>query len=327
MNTFGKIFKVNIFGESHSDNVGIIIDNAKTNMPLCIDDFEDDLKRRQGGKLHTTSRIETDIPQLKTGIFNGKTTGAPILIMFENKNINSKDYSNLINHPRPSHADLTFRQKYINNDYRGGGHSSGRLSVGIVAAGVVAKKMMPFKFETKILQIGNVTDENTFEGYLEEVSKQGDSVGAIVEITIKNVNNTLGEPFFYSVESALSQMLFSIGSVKGVSFGAGFDGVNLKGSQFNDLIVNKDGMTSTNNNGGINGGISNGNDIVIKVFIKPTASIKIPQETFNFDTNKIELLKIEGRHDPCIAMRAKVVLENACAIALCDLYLLSEVNK
>lgn len=322
MNNFGKIFKINIYGESHGEEVGILIDNVTPGLELKVEDFTNDLERRQGGQSNTTPRKESDKPIISSGVFNNKTTGAPLLIKFKNENINSKDYENLINHPRPSHADITSKEKYQFNDYRGGGHFSGRLTAGIVAAGVVAKKMIPFTFKTELIQLGTQTNKDNFENYLNDINKKGDSVGGIIKITISNIEKSLGEPFFYSVESAISQILFSIGGVKGVSFGEGFSGVNMLGSEFNDLILNKEGKTKTNNNGGINGGISNGNDIIVNVFIKPTPSISIPQETYNFKTDKVENLIIEGRHDPSITKRVMVVLEASCAIALTDLYLL-----
>ncbi len=327
MNSFGKLFKVSIYGESHGKNVGVLIDNVKPGLELKEEDFIDDLTKRQGGQSNTTPRKETDKPILMSGMFNGKTTGASLLINFENSNTISKDYSNLINHPRPSHADLTYKNKYNFNDYRGGGASSGRLTVGLVAAGVVAKKMIPFNFNTEIIQLGSETNKEHFESYLTSIYNDKDSIGAIVKVTISNVLNSLGEPFFYSVESAISQIIYSVPGVKGVSFGIGFDGINLKGSQFNDMIINKEGKTSSNNNGGINGGISNGNDIVVNIFIKPTPSISKPQDTYNFETNRVEKLTIEGRHDPSIAKRAMIVLENSIAIALCDLYLLRGINN
>lgn len=327
MNTFGKLFTVSIYGESHGKSVGVLIDNVLAGIPLKEEDFTEDLSKRQGGQPNTTKRKEPDIPKLMSGVLDGRTTGAPILINFTNENVNSKDYKNLINHPRPSHADYTYKNKYKYNDYRGGGASSGRLTVGLVSAGVVAKKIIPFTFNTKLIQLGKEKDESKFDSYLEEIKNLNDSVGGIVEITIKNVKNFVGEPFFYSVESAISQILFSIGGVKGVEFGAGFNGVNLLGSEYNDLIIKKDGTTKTNNNGGINGGIANGNDIVVRVFVKPTPSISLPQKTYNFNNHKIEELQITGRHDPSICKRAMIVLENACAIAMCDLYLLNKENN
>lgn len=327
MNSFGKLFKVSIFGESHGECVGVVIDNTQSGIKLSNEDFNVDLSRRKGGQSNTTSRVESDEPFISSGVFNGVTTGAPILITFKNNNKIEKDYEMFINHPRPSHADFTFMNKYKYNDFRGGGHSSGRLTLGLVCAGVIAKKMIPFNIKSEIIQIGKETNKDKFEDYLTTIKDSGDSIGGIVKITISNVKNFLGEPFFYSVESVLSQILFSVGGVKGVSFGVGFSGVNLLGSQFNDNIISRDGVTSSNNNGGINGGIANGNDIIINVFVKPTPSIYLQQETFNFKNNKVEKLKIEGRHDPCIIKRAIVVLENACSIALCDLFLISEGLK
>lgn len=323
MNTFGKLFKVQIYGESHTSGVGVLIDNVKPGIALSPEDFSVDLSRRMGGKKNTTPRKETDFPNILSGVFNGYTTGMPILINFENNNTISKDYDNLINHPRPSHADLTYKDKYNGyNDYRGGGSSSGRLTVGITAAGVVAKKIIPFVFETKIIQLGTCNNELEFDDYLTKVKENNDSVGGVVQVIIKDVNKSLGEPFFYSVESAISSILFSIGGVKGVSFGVEFMGARMLGSEYNDMIIDELGTTKTNNNGGINGGITNGNDIIVNVFVKPTPSIGLVQPTYNFQTRKIEDLSIVGRHDPAIIKRALVVLENACAIALCDLYLL-----
>ena len=248
-----------------------------------------------------------------------------MLIRFLNSNTHSSDYSNLVSHPRPGHADFVMSKKYNGyNDYRGGGHTSGRLTVGIVAAGVIAKKITNFHFETELVKLGNLTDMSKKEEYLNEIVEQKDSVGGIVRITVKDVPVGLGEPYFYSLESAVSQILYSIGAVKGVSFGIGFDGCSLLGSQYNDPIIDGNGKTSTNNNGGVNGGVSNGNDIVINVFVKPTASIYKAQNTYNFDLNEVSSLEIKGRHDIAIVERAMIVLENAVAIALCDLYLLAK---
>ena len=328
MNDFGKIFKVNIYGESHNSSVGVLIDGIPAGVSLCEEDFYEDLDKRRPHKIGQTTRKEADSPIIESGLFNGFTTGTPMLIRFENSNTQSKDYSNLVTQPRPGHADFVMKEKYHGfNDYRGGGHTSGRLTVGLVAAGVIAKKITNFKFETELVQLGNLTDMSQKEEYLASVSRDGDSVGGILKITVKDVNIGLGEPYFYSVESAISQMLYSIGGVKGVSFGVGFSGCELLGSEFNDPIVDVAGKTLTNNNGGINGGVSNGNDIIINVFIKPTPSIYKEQHTFNFLTNEVESLNIKGRHDSAIVERAMIVCENAVAIALCDLYLLSKIFK
>ncbi len=320
MNHIGRLFQINIFGESHGTSVGILLDGVEPGIKLSEEDFKADLIRRKSGGKGTTPRIEADEILIESGVFNGYTTGAPILLRFLNTNTKSKDYSNLVNHPRPSHADYTANLKYNGfNDYRGGGHFSGRLTLGIVAAGVVAKKMLEgVTFETKLINLGGETDSNKFNNILDNVIENKDSIGGIVSIKIKNVPQGLGEPYFDSLESTISHLLFSIGGVKGVEFGIGFDGANLKGSEYNDLIIDKSGKTKTNNNGGINGGISNGNDILIRVAVKPTPSISIAQETYNFKDDKVEDLIIEGRHDAAIILRAMVVLENACAIALAD---------
>ena len=329
MNQIGRLFRVNIYGESHGTSVGVLLDGVIPGIKLSEDDFTADLLRRKSGGLGTTPRIEEDKVIIESGVFNGYTTGAPILLRFLNNNTKSKDYSNLVNHPRPSHADYTANLKYDGfNDYRGGGHFSGRLTLGIVAAGVVAKKILKTaSFDTKIVNLGGESDNTKFKNILTEAVEKKDSVGGIVEIKINGIEAGLGEPYFDSVESTISHLLFSIGGVKGVEFGIGFDGANLRGSQFNDLIIDKSGKTQTNNNGGINGGITNGNEIDVRVFVKPTPSISIPQATYNFKDNKVEELVIEGRHDNAIIVRAMVVLEACCAIALADLSLVNKSFK
>ena len=325
MNEFGKLFKVNIYGESHNTSVGVLIDGIPAGISLDSSDFSHDLLARKPHKVSQTARVEADEPIIESGLFNGYTTGTPMLIRFPNNNTVSKDYSNLVTQPRPGHADFVMNKKYHGyNDYRGGGHTSGRLTVGIVAAGVIAKKITNFKFETELVKLGTLTDMSKKEEYLDEIVANKDSVGGVVRITVKDVPVGLGEPYFYSLESAVSQILYSIGAVKGVSFGVGFDGCDLLGSTYNDPIVDEKGKTLTNNNGGVNGGVSNGNDIVINVFVKPTPSIYKEQQTFNFSTGQVESLEIKGRHDNAIVERAMIVLENAVSIALCDLFLLSK---
>ena len=325
MNEFGKLFKVNIYGESHNTSVGVLIDGIPAGISLDSSDFSHDLLARKPHKVSQTARVEADEPIIESGLFNGYTTGTPMLIRFPNNNTLSKDYSNLVSQPRPGHADFVMNKKYHGyNDYRGGGHTSGRLTVGIVAAGVIAKKITNFKFETELVKLGTLTDMSKKEEYLDEIVANKDSVGGVVRITVKDVPVGLGEPYFYSLESAVSQILYSIGAVKGVSFGVGFDGCDLLGSTYNDPIVDEKGKTLTNNNGGVNGGVSNGNDIVINVFVKPTPSIYKEQQTFNFSTGQVESLEIKGRHDNAIVERAMIVLENAVSIALCDLFLLSK---
>ena len=329
MNTFGRLFRISIFGESHGQAVGVLVDGVRPGIKLDKEDFNSDLSRRKSGGLGTTPRVEADEVMIESGVFEGYTTGAPIMLRFLNKNTKSKDYSNLVVQPRPGHSDFTAKQKYNGyNDYRGGGAFSGRLTLGMVSAGVIAKKMLEdIHFDTKISNLYGETDSSKFNDILIETVKNKDSVGGIIDINVKGVPVGLGEPYFDSLESSISHLLFSIGGVKGVEFGIGFDGVNLKGSEFNDVIIDEKGTTKTNNNGGINGGISNGNPISLRIFIKPTASIGVPQETYSYRDNKISTLEITGRHDAAIILRAMVVCEAAVAIALADAYLVNKLYE
>lgn len=328
MNSFGRLFRLSIFGESHGENVGIVIDGVPAGIPLCQDDFNADLDRRKAGKLGTTPRVEADIPKLSSGVFNGFTTGMPIMISFENNNTRSKDYSLFQKMPRPSHADFVSHQKYKGfEDFRGGGHFSARLTTAIVVAGVIAKKITNYNYTTKIIKLHSETNEEKFDEVLKEAISKKDSVGGVVEIRVNNLPVGLGEPYFDSLESTIAHLLFSVGGVKGIEFGLGFAGANCFGSEFNDCIIDTSGRTATNNNGGINGGISNGNELVIKAFVKPTPSISCPQDTYNFANSRVEQLVIEGRHDAAIILRAQVVLEAMVAIALCDQALIYKAYK
>ena len=324
MNSWGQIFRVSIWGESHGPQVGVSIDGVPAGIALCEDDFSTDLDRRRAGAAGTTPRKESDLPHIVSGVYNGFTTGSPLTIEFVNENTQSGDYSNLIKHPRPSHADLVAQQKWDGyNDPRGGGHFSGRITLGLVAAGVVAKKILgsTAEFSTDIIEIGGSQDKAKFAEILESARTAQDSVGGVVECCVKGISAGLGEPFFDSAESLVAHLLFSVPAVKGVEFGKGFDAARMKGSEHNDAIINKCGTTATNNAGGIVGGITNGNEIVVRAAIKPTASIAQEQATYNFESNKVEPLVIKGRHDVCIALRAAVVVESAVAIALADLKL------
>jgi len=322
MNSFGKIFKVCIAGESHGKSIAVIIDGIPAGIPLKEEDFFKDLARRKGGKKGTTKRVEDDFPLIESGVFNGHTTGAPVLIRFENRDKKSNHYRDIKNLPRPSHADFVAFKKYKGfNDYRGGGHFSGRITVGLVAAGVVAKKIIaPVEVSAEIESIGGLKD---YGKLVEKIEREGDSIGGIVRCVCKNIPVGLGEPFFYSVESAISHIVFSIPGIKGIEFGAGFKCAEMRGSEFNDTIVDLSGKTETNNSGGINGGITNGNDIVFRVAVRPTATIFKPQETVNIKTGQREILNPKGRHDSCIALRMPVIVESAAAIALADLKLMS----
>jgi chorismate synthase len=322
MNSFGSFLKINIFGESHGESVGICVDNCPAGIPIGIADFEADLGRRKSGAKGTTPRLEGDVPELISGVFNGFTTGAPITILFKNTNTVSKDYSNLIETPRPGHADFTGRAKFGRFvDYRGGGHFSGRLTLALVAAGVIAKKICsPIVVTANLIEAGG---NKNVEAAIEAALANGDSIGGLVACHATNVPVGLGEPFFDSVESVISHLAFSIPAVKGIEFGSGFEAAKMTGSEHNDAFIEATGKTIQNKAGGINGGITNGNDLVFRVAIKPTSSIAKPQTTLNMNTNKMETLEVKGRHDVCIALRVPVVLEAITALALADLLLLA----
>lgn len=324
MNSWGQLFRVSLWGESHGEQVGVSIDGVPAGITLCIEDFEADLARRRAGSRGTTPRCESDTPHIVSGIFEGKTTGAPLTIIFLNENTRSTDYSSLKSHPRPSHADFVAQRKYDGcNDYRGGGHFSGRLTLALVAAGVVAKKILGSDvcFHTEITAIGGTTDREQFAHIIEQTIAEHDSVGGIVECRVGGIGIGLGEPFFDSAESLIAHLLFSVPAIKGVEFGSGFRSAAMQGSEHNDCIIDGKGTTLTNHAGGIVGGITNGNELVVRAAVKPTASIAKEQMTYNFSSGTIEPLVIKGRHDACIALRAAVVIEAAVAIALAELKL------
>ncbi len=329
MNSFGRIFRVHIFGESHGDCVGLTIDGCPAGLPLTVEDFTKDIERRKPGAKGTTPRKEDDIPIIKTGLFNGKTTGAPITILFENNNTRSADYEKLRAVPRPGHADFVASAKFGGNeDYRGSGHFSGRLTVCLVAAGVVAKCLLLTSskgggtiVQSVISEIGGETD---LEKGLQKAIDAKDSIGGIVECTVKGLPVGLGEPFFDSAESLISHAVFAIPAVRGIEFGTGFTAAKMFGSQHNDALENKTGKTFTNHAGGIVGGISNGNDLVFRIAIKPTSSTPLEQQTLNIETNTVEGFSVKGRHDLCIALRVPVILEAVTAIVLADLMMLEQ---
>ena len=322
-NSFGKIFRITIFGTSHAESVGITIEGAPKGIALIEDIFRADIDRRRPALTGETARHEEDTPIIEGLGPDGKTTGEPITITFKNSDKRSKDYSHLRVHPRPSHADLVQLRKYGNDaDIAGGGMASGRMTVALVAAGVVAKEILKgVSFTTRLASVNGVLDCTQFNDIIATASREGDSIGGVVECCVKGIKPTLGEPFFDSAESVISHLLFSIPGVKGVEFGDGFAGTTKRGSERNDLIVDGTGRTLTNNEGGINGGITNGNDIVLRVAIKPTPSIAKAQTTYNFESEATTPLTIGGRHDACIARRAVVVVEAMVAVALADLLL------
>lgn len=322
MNSFGRIFRITVYGESHGPSLGVVLDGVRPGISLIEGDFEMDIKRRMPGMEGTTTRIERDVPIFKSGVFNQKTTGAPLAIEFENQNFKSSDYNTQMTIPRPGHADFVAEKKFFGyNDYRGGGHFSGRLSLLLVAAGVVAKKMLEdIKITSKIIAIGG--EEDPLEGIKNAVQLK-DSVGGIIECCVSGLKIGVGEPFFDSVESVLSHLIFSIPAVKGIEFGSGFKAAKMYGSQHNDSILDKTGKTLTNHSGGISGGITNGNDLIVRIAVKPTSSTPQKQVSWNKIADALEEFKIEGRHDLCIALRVPVVLEAVISIGLCDLIAIS----
>lgn len=317
MNSFGNAFKVEIFGESHGKSVGVTIDGVPAGIPLSAEMFSADIDRRRPSSIGTTARLESDIPLIMSGVRDKVTTGSPITILFENGNVRSSDYSEFEQHWRPSHVDFVARRKYGPHvDLRGGGAFSGRLTLPLVAAGTIAKILInPIAVSSRIVSIGGVT-YGEHEDLLKEVMSRGDSLGGIIECAADNIPAGLGDPFFDSVESIISHIVFSVPAVRGVEFGTGFAAASMRGSEHNDPIINADGKTLSNNAGGIVGGITNGNKILLRVAIKPTATISKEQMTWNNATGKMEPLVAKGRHDSCIALRAPVVIESAVAIAL-----------
>ena len=340
MNTFGRKFRVSIFGESHGEQIGVILDGVPAGLELSEADFISDIARRKSGAKGTTPRIEADQPRIVSGLYEGHTTGAPLTILFANTNTRSSDYSILEDMPRPGHADLVAAIKWEEcNDPRGGGHFSGRLTLPVVAAGVVAKKVLadatilddtPMGYDpvtARIVELGgvaNTLDEGICEECqqaLDNAMKEGDSLGAVIECVVPEVDLGYGEPFWDSVESVVSHAVFAIPGVRGIEFGDGFEAARMKGSEHNDPI-GPDSRPVKNGAGGVNGGITNGAPVKFRVAFKPTSSISKPQQTFNFAKGEMDELQVPGRHDTCFALRAPVVVEAMTAITLADLVLL-----
>ena len=324
MDTFGQKFKVSLFGESHGRAIGAVLDGVPAGIPLSAQDFTEDILRRKSGAKGTTPRIEDDKPEILSGVFGGKTTGAPLAIVFVNNNTRSSDYEIFKVMPRPGHADFAAGVKWDNmNDPRGGGHFSGRLTLPVVAAGVVAKKVLEdVRINARLVEVGGVGGgEEAWREVLDNAIAEGDSLGGIVECSAEGIPAGVGEPFFDSVESLLSHAVFSIPGVRGIEFGDGFRAAAMKGSEHNDPIVSESGRCLKNGAGGVNGGLSNGNPIVFRGAFKPTSSIRKPQETFDFSSGRMGTLEIPGRHDVCFALRTPVVVEAMTAIVLADLVL------
>lgn len=350
MNTFGRKFRVTVFGESHGEAVGVVLDGVPAGLELCEADFEKDILRRKSGAKGTTPRLESDQPQILSGIFEGHTTGAPLAIIFRNENVKSQDYAQFAAMPRPGHADLTAALRWDDcNDPRGGGHFSGRMTLPVVAAGVVAKKILAdatildetpcSEINAELVELGGIPlprldAQSLHDGSdavadmpdewkeeLERAAAEGDSLGAVIECTVPAIDPGYGEPFWDSVESQIAHAVFAIPGVRGVEFGDGFEAAAMMGSQHNDPI-GPDARPVKNGAGGVNGGLTNGAPIVFRVAFKPTSSISRAQQTFNFETGETDTLKIKGRHDVCYALRCPVVVESMTAIALADFALL-----
>lgn len=350
----GQCIQLSLFGESHGEAIGVVIQGLPSGILIDQAWMQKQMeKRKPKGKI-STQRQEADIPEIVSGVFEGKTTGTPLCILIRNENMQSKDYSKMRDIPRPSHADYTAQVKYQGfQDYRGGGHFSGRITAPLVAAGAIFLQMLKSKgieVGTHVSQMQEIMDEplaadeillrkqllaledqylaciqdsvrDAIQKRIEEAQTQGDSMGGILESAVVGMPAGVGEPFFDSVESKLAHLLFSIGAVKGVEFGDGFDFAAKTGSEANDGFAIKDGQlqTLTNHNGGINGGITNGMPLRIRTVVKPTPSIYKPQSSVNLKTGEAVTLQIEGRHDPAILHRARVVVDSLIAFGLADL--------
>ena len=378
MNTFGRKFRVSIFGESHGEGIGVVLDGVPAGLDLSEADCAADIDRRRSGARGTTPRKESDKPQILSGVFEGHTTGAPLAIVFKNENTKSQDYSLFAAMPRPGHADLTAALKWDDcQDPRGGGHFSGRLTLPVTAAGVVAKKILADAtildettcnaVSARIIELGGIPAEAgsvqegavgasvsqaggsvgasvgvtgsvqdgvvgasvgaeicpAWQAAIDEAIAEGDSLGAVIECVVPNIDPGYGEPFWDSVESVISHAVFAIPGVRGIEFGDGFKAAAMKGSEHNDPI-GEDCRPTKNGAGGVNGGITNGAPIVFRVAFKPTSSIRKAQRTYNFQTGQMDMLEVPGRHDVCYALRAPVVVEAMTAIALADLALLGQ---
>lgn len=348
----GKNIKITLFGESHGPQIGVTIEGLKSGIKLDLDYINNELQKRKSVGSISTPRKEKDEFEIVSGFFNGYTTGTPLTIIVKNENTKSTDYKpNIL---RPGHADYTAFLKYNGyQDYRGGGHFSGRLTVGIVIAGAICKQILENKgiligshlkqihnivdvdFSVNKAQLSEQLDQMNKESFavitssikedmincIEKARENEDSVGGIIETAVLNLEGGIGEPFFDSIESVLSSLVFSIPGVKGIEFGKGFEFASLYGSEANDEFVYLEGIkTTTNNNGGINGGISNGMPIIMKTCLKPTPSISKEQNTVDLLKNKNTIIKVKGRHDPCIVHRARVVVDSMVAIGILDLY-------
>jgi len=350
-NTFGTIFKLTTFGESHGVAIGGIIEGCPAGLTLDFSAIEAEMQRRKPGQSAiVTQRKEEDSVEFLSGIFAGVTTGTPIGFVIQNTNQKSKDYSHIKDTYRPSHADYTYDKKYGVRDYRGGGRSSARETACRVVAGAVAKQLLKeieitayvsgvgelqltkdykdldfSEIEKNIVRCADPVMAKKMEAHIKDIRKQGDTVGGIVSCVVKNIPIGLGEPVFDKLHSELGKAMLSINAVKGFEYGSGFKGTKLRGSEHNDAF-NSDGSTKTNYSGGIQGGISNGEDIYFNVAFKPVATLMQKQQTIDAQGNSIEM-QGKGRHDPCVVPRAVPIVEAMAAIVLADFWLLNKLSK
>lgn len=348
-NSLGRLFTLTSFGESHGKCIGVVIDGCPAGLPITEPDIQEEVDRRKPSvAVGGTCRAEEDKVEILSGVFNGRTTGAPVCLLVWNRDADSSAYDKMRSVPRPGHADYPAFMKYSGfNDYRGGGRFSGRITAGMVMAGAVAKKLLitrGIEVLAHVMEIGGIkaeaktlpeiranvaknplrcADSKAAEAIaraIEQAGKQGDSLGGIIEGLALNVPAGLGEPVFDTLEGDLAKALFSIPAVKGVEFGAGFAVAGMRGSENNDPLAVEKGriVTETNNSGGILGGISNGMPIVVRVAVKPTPSISVKQKTVDINNMEEATLEIKGRHDTCIVPRAVAVVEAMMAVTLCD---------
>ena len=345
-NTFGKLFKLSTFGESHGEAIGGIIDGCPAGIKLDFDAIQNEMNRRKPGQSDiVTQRKEPDSVSFLSGIFEGQTTGTPIGFIIKNTNQKSKDYSHIKDVYRPSHADYTYEKKYGTRDYRGGGRSSARETASRVVAGAIAKQIISnIKIHAFTSSVGNIHLDKPYQDLdfskienntvrcpdddlagkmiarIKQIRKKGDTVGGVITCVIKNVPIGLGEPVFDKLHAELGKAMLSINAVKGFEYGSGFDGAAMKGSEHNDLF-NEDGSTKTNHSGGVQGGISNGMDVYFRVAFKPVATVIQKQDTLDNSGNIVEM-QGKGRHDPCVVPRAIPIVEAMAALVLADYTLL-----
>jgi chorismate synthase len=350
-NTFGNFFKLTTFGESHGEAIGGVIDGCPAGVSIDLDAIENQMMRRRPGQSEiVTQRKEADTVRFLSGIFEGKTTGAPIGFIIENTNQKPADYTHIKDSYRPSHADYTFDKKYGHRDYRGGGRSSARETACRVAAGAIASQLLgAISITGYVSSVGDLTLEKPYQeldfntvdsnvvrcpdaemaskmiAKIKEVKKQGDTIGGIITCVIQNVPVGLGEPVFDKLHAQLGKAMLSINAVKGFEFGSGFNGATMNGSDHNDLF-NQDGTTKSNLSGGVQGGISNGMDIYFRVAFKPVATIMQKQQTINSKGEKVEM-QGKGRHDPCVVPRAVPIVEAMAALTIADFWLANKLSK